>query len=768
MNQTWRIPKQINLSGKTTTKSKNQIMQQIQQERKKREEQQLKDKSATLIQSFIRRHQVLIQIPNLFKENYEKFRQTKSEKEYGNCVTSASLYPTQETMKSSLILFNYSKKHPLKGKLAWNLLRSEIQLQPRVIFMLMKEFINQPIHPIEYPKQSILKNIPETVKQQFIEILCNHSNYSQMKFLDYLTLEEMNIFPLNNNVIDWMFRNSLQQHQQLIELILNNEEGMNNFYRVKFISEMKELGNYSKELIVIFQRKQLQQPTKETIMIYIQLYKLLKNTTTLIYELLNIFPLSFSELLIPFIENDSLDENKESKQLKEDVIELYISILHHLLTNRLFETIYDEIYPSIKFILKYVKVIEHKDFILDLHLLVKHTKFPPSMIPIIKSPTATIFSSFSHKISSIRAKTNDTYSIVGKEKIKIRRDYLIEDSLAHLSHASIKSIGIVFIDEHGNQEDGIDGGGLLRDYLVTTINAFIEKLNLFERNKEGILTLSESYNNNGYNQVSIASEQELYNLMGKLIGKCLHEDVCIDLTFSDDILMGLINPEDSTININTLASIDQTTAKNLLQISKMDEETLKSVYLDFTYDGIQLIKNGSEVPVNKANVNFYIQRVIHYITHIRNKQKILALRNGLLSVINEKDLLLLFPDDLQIWLCGKSNGIDVNDWRFNSVCQNSEGNEDRLEWFWEIVEEMSEEEKSLLLQFSTSLIKPPLFGFSSLDPKFGIQFVDVGIDHLPTSSTCFYLLRLPKYNSKEEMKRKILQAITAKAGFGLG
>ena len=42
----------------------------------------------------------------------------------------------------------------------------------------------------------------------------------------------------------------------------------------------------------------------------------------------------------------------------------------------------------------------------------------------------------------------------------------------------------------------------------------------------------------------------------------------------------------------------------------MDEETLKSVYLDFTYDGIQLIKNGSEVPVNKANVNFYIQRVM--------------------------------------------------------------------------------------------------------------------------------------------------------------
>ena len=80
---------------------------------------------------------------------------------------------------------------------------------------------------------------------------------------------------------------------------------------------------------------------------------------------------------------------------------------------------------------------------------------------------------------------------------------------------------------------------------------------------------------------------------------------------------------------------------------------------------------------------------------------------------------------------------------------------------------MSEENKSALLKFSTSLVKPPLFGFSALKPRFAIQFVHTSVDHLPSSSTCVYLLRLPCYTSKQQMKEKILQAISSNAGFGL-
>lgn len=39
--------------------------------------------------------------------------------------------------------------------------------------------------------------------------------------------------------------------------------------------------------------------------------------------------------------------------------------------------------------------------------------------------------------------------------------------------------------------------------------------------------------------------------------------------------------------------------------------------------------------------------------------------------------------------------------------------------------------------------------------------------HLPTSSTCANILRLPNYSNKELLKEKLLYAIKAKSGFDL-
>ena len=45
-------------------------------------------------------------------------------------------------------------------------------------------------------------------------------------------------------------------------------------------------------------------------------------------------------------------------------------------------------------------------------------------------------------------------------------------------------------------------------------------------------------------------------------------------------------------------------------------------------------------------------------------------------------------------------------------------------WFWDVViNEFTEEEKSALLKFVTSVRKPPLMGFSSMTPPFSIRAV---------------------------------------------
>jgi ubiquitin-protein ligase E3 C len=44
---------------------------------------------------------------------------------------------------------------------------------------------------------------------------------------------------------------------------------------------------------------------------------------------------------------------------------------------------------------------------------------------------------------------------------------------------------------------------------------------------------------------------------------------------------------------------------------------------------------------------------------------------------------------------------------------------------------------------------------------------DADLDRLPTAATCMNMLKLPPYASKEQVKSKLLYAITAGAGFDL-
>lgn len=95
--------------------------------------------------------------------------------------------------------------------------------------------------------------------------------------------------------------------------------------------------------------------------------------------------------------------------------------------------------------------------------------------------------------------------------------------------------------------------------------------------------------------------------------------------------------------------------------------------------------------------------------------------------------------------------------------------------FWAVVGEFSREERGLLLKFVTSCSKPPLLGFAHMQPQFTIQcvsaegsempsvlaFLGMGrreTGRLPTSATCFNLLKLPNFKSKKLLRDKLCKA----------
>ena len=68
-------------------------------------------------------------------------------------------------------------------------------------------------------------------------------------------------------------------------------------------------------------------------------------------------------------------------------------------------------------------------------------------------------------------------------------------------------------------------------------------------------------------------------------------------------------------------------------------------------------------------------------------------------------------------------------------------------YLWEVLTEMTLEEKSLFLLYITSCPRPPTLGFGSMNPKICIRGEhDAG--RLPTAVTCMNILKLPNYRNK--------------------
>lgn len=82
-----------------------------------------------------------------------------------------------------------------------------------------------------------------------------------------------------------------------------------------------------------------------------------------------------------------------------------------------------------------------------------------------------------------------------------------------------------------------------------------------------------------------------------------------------------------------------------------------------------------------------------------------------------------------------------------------------------MVHEFTLEQKKQLLMFATGSDRIPVGGFSKL--KLVIAKNGPDSDRLPTAHTCFNVLLLPEYSSKEKLKERLLKAITHAKGFGL-
>lgn len=183
---------------------------------------------------------------------------------------------------------------------------------------------------------------------------------------------------------------------------------------------------------------------------------------------------------------------------------------------------------------------------------------------------------------------------------------------------------------------------------------------------------------------------------------------------------------------------------------------------------IDLIPNGGNIPVTRENRLRFIILMSHYRLTKQICLQSDAFFEGLSELIDAKWIRMFNQQELQILIGGINSPIDLEDLRANTNYGGLFDDDNPvIQKFWSVVESFTQEQRRLLLRFTTSCSRPPLLGFKELSPKFGIRDAGADQERLPTSSTCFNLLKLPLYTDERTLKTKLLQAITSGAGFDL-
>jgi hypothetical protein len=317
-------------------------------------------------------------------------------------------------------------------------------------------------------------------------------------------------------------------------------------------------------------------------------------------------------------------------------------------------------------------------------------------------------------------------------------------------------IEINFVGERGQ-----DAGGLTREWF-TEISKQMLNPNL------GMFKLSDSGSTYYPNPKSYIQNEHLqyFRFIGRIIGKALLEEQYIECSFVKalyKIIRGV------PISWHDVEDYDNTYYNNLKWLLDNDASILEKTFcetIDFfgKPETHELIENGRNIPVTDENKKEYVQKVSYFKLYTSIKDQIDSFLKGFYELIPRKLISIFDHGELELLISGLPT-IDIDDMKAHSDYSGYTESSHAIQWFWEVMNELSNPEKAEFLQFVTGSSKVPIEGFVALQGMRGPQRFNIhkmyesDVNRLPVAHTCFNQLDMPDYPSKELLRERLLFAI---------
>ncbi|XP_029010160.1 probable E3 ubiquitin-protein ligase HERC3 isoform X2 [Betta splendens] len=258
-------------------------------------------------------------------------------------------------------------------------------------------------------------------------------------------------------------------------------------------------------------------------------------------------------------------------------------------------------------------------------------------------------------------------------------------------------------------------------------------------------------------------------LLGLLCGLALYNQCIIDLSFPLVLFKKLLNIKPT---LEDMMEFCPTVAESLQWILEYEDDVLKELGQEFTicWDNrdVKLDPQNPEKPVTGQNRKEFVEAYVNHVFNTSVAGVFQEFRRGFFKVC-DRDLVKLFrPEELQGVLVGKG----VYDWaklKQNTQYETYNARHPTIQMFWEVFDELSEEQKKDFLWFVTGFRRAPILGMDQTKMCIRMKYIWSGScdQHFPESLTCHSILELPLYSTKEIMRERLTHALIPESAFFL-
>lgn len=367
----------------------------------------------------------------------------------------------------------------------------------------------------------------------------------------------------------------------------------------------------------------------------------------------------------------------------------------------------------------------------------------------------------------------DATILPSRLQLYISREHLLEDTWAALLQKPTSELLAPGMSVHFLGELGADAGGLTRDWFDSVARALA--VGTDEVSGSSLLTTAPDQTliprpvGLDHGEVLEEDHEKYKSLMalGRFLALAVYRERPLPLSFSLvackhllSVPVGMadverLDPEfyrgrvEAVLKENGLADLEAVLGEPLVFMSAPTE---------LRPQPDELKPGGATIAVTDATKAEYVQLLCEAYLCNGMRREIRCILQGFWDLLPLKLLrhCRLTPRELSLLISG-TRSLDPVEWE---RCNQGGGTQIDA-WFWEVVRELDDEQRCMLLHFATGSSRLPPGGFKDLQPTFAVSIASGGEERLPVAHTCSNQIVLQEYASKQQLHEKLLMALSA-------